>query len=190
MSGSGLRRHDPRHCRIAPRACRETLLPASHHCCPGDPEGAGNAGDHAKLTPSTAAATTKSTPRSSVRRRQPRPAHPLRKTPPRQISIDRRPATQPPRVPSWEAFGSRPSVRLDRFRPAGIRNPAPYETVGLPSENRRSAPISAVHNTGDRALGAVGACCVRCSPVKSWINSSCAAKLSTLTFVRCHRRSL
>ena len=117
MPGSGPRCHDARHRLIAPLARRGTLLPPLHRHCPGNAEGAGNAGDHAKLSPSTAAATTKSRPRPSVRRRQPRPAHPRPKPPPHQIPID--PAHQPPRVPSWGAFGRRPQNRwIAHDRPA------------------------------------------------------------------------
>src|SRR5271169_4959202 len=82
MPGSGPRCHDPRHRLIAPLARRGTLLPPLHRHCPGNAEGAGNAGDHAKLSPSTAAATTKSRPRASVRRRQPRPTPPPPPPPP------------------------------------------------------------------------------------------------------------
>jgi hypothetical protein len=129
MPGSGPRRHDTRQRLIAPTACRKTSLPASHHYCPGASKAARDAGDDAKIAPSTASAATNFLPRSAIRRRLPRPAHPLPKPPPHQISIDARLLTQPPRVPSWEAFGSRPSVRLERSRSAGIRNPAPIPTL-------------------------------------------------------------
>ncbi len=119
MPGSGPRRHDAPQRLIAPRARRGTLLPPLHRCCPGDAERAGNAGDHAKLTPSTAAATTKSPPPSSVLRRQPRPAQPRPKPPPNQIPINGKPPIRPPRVPSWGAFGRRPQHRwLGHDRPA------------------------------------------------------------------------
>ena len=72
---------------------------------------------------STAAATTNSRLGSSIRRHGLWPAHLLPKPPPRQIPIDRGLSTQSPRVPSWEAFGRRPSSRADRSRLAGIRNP-------------------------------------------------------------------
>jgi hypothetical protein len=108
MPGSGPRRHDTRDHLIAPRACRETSIPASHHYCPGASKAARDTGDDAKIAPSTAAAATNFLPQSAIRRRIPRPAQPRPKTLPRQISIDARLLTQPPRVPSWEAFGSRP----------------------------------------------------------------------------------
>ena len=41
------------------------------------------------------------------------------------VAIVRQPVTRPPRLPSWEAFGRRPSARADRSPPAGIRNPSP-----------------------------------------------------------------
>jgi hypothetical protein len=143
IPGSGPRCHDARHRLIAPRGCRETSLPASHHCCPSASQGVCDALDHAKITQSTADAATNSRPRSSIRRRQPRPAHLRRKPTPRQIPIDGRPPNQPPRVPSWEAFGSRPSVRLDRSRPAGIRNPSPTETARVSSANGRRGACAA-----------------------------------------------
>src|SRR5712692_9019232 len=119
MPGSGPRRHDARQRLSAPLARRGTLPPPLHRCCPGDAERAGNAGDHAKLTPSTAAATTKSRPPSSVLRRQPRPAQPRPKPPPNQIPIDGNPPNPPPRVPSWGAFGRRPQHRwIGHDRPA------------------------------------------------------------------------
>ena len=119
MPGSGPRCHDARHCLIAPLARRGTLLPPLHRYCPGDPEAAGNVGHHAKLTLSAIPATTKLLPPSSVRRPQPRPAHPRPKPPPNQIPIDGKPPTQPPRVPSWGAFGRRPQHRwIGHDRPA------------------------------------------------------------------------
>jgi hypothetical protein len=96
IPGSGPRRHDTRHHLIAPRACRETSLPASQHYCPGASQGACDALDHAKIAPSTADAATNFLPRSPIRHRLPRPAQPLRKTPPRQIPIVGRPPTRPP----------------------------------------------------------------------------------------------
>jgi hypothetical protein len=65
---------------------------------------------------------------SSIRRHRLWPAYPLPKPPPRQIPIDRKLSTQPPRVPSWEAFGRRSSSRADRSRLAGIRNPSAKRT--------------------------------------------------------------
>jgi hypothetical protein len=56
----------------------------------------------------------------------------------------RRTASQPPRVPSWEAFGRRPSARADRSRRAGIRNPSPQRTSSFryrqPDFNTRGEP--------------------------------------------------
>ena len=40
----------------------------------------------------------------------------------------RQAARWPPRVPSWGAFGRRPSASADSSRPAGIRNPSPKRT--------------------------------------------------------------
>ena len=144
MPGSGPRRHDARQRLIAPRARCGTLLPPLHRCCPGDAERAGNAGDHAKLTPSTAAATTKSRRPSSVHRRQPRPAQPRPRPLPNQIPIDGKPPTKPPRVPSWGAFGRRPQHRrIGHDRPASetLHRPGGSHRLPLTSGLR---PIPAV----------------------------------------------
>jgi hypothetical protein len=71
-------------------------------------------------------------------------SHPLRKPPPRQMPIDSKPPTQPPRVPSREAFGRRPSERVDRSRRAGIRNPCSIAArvlnkLFMPAARRRGA---------------------------------------------------
>jgi hypothetical protein len=65
---------------IAPTACRETSLPASHHYCPGIARAACDAGDDAKIAPSTAAAATNFLPRSASVADYPaqRTAHPRR----------------------------------------------------------------------------------------------------------------
>ena len=85
--------------------------------------------DHAKATPSTATAATNSRPLSSLRRQRPRPAQSPPTPPSHQIPID---TTRPPRVPSWEAFGRRPSAPADRSPRAGIRNPSPLPTFAGP----------------------------------------------------------
>jgi hypothetical protein len=81
--------------------------------------------DQAKIVPSIAVATTILALRSSIRRQLRRPAHPLPKPPPRQIPIDGNRPHDPPRVPSWEGFGRRPSAGADRSPRAAIRNPSP-----------------------------------------------------------------
>ena len=53
-----------------------SLLPRRLHDTP-------DAANQAKIAPSTAAAAPNSPPRSAIRCRLPRPAHPLRKPPPR-----------------------------------------------------------------------------------------------------------
>jgi hypothetical protein len=151
MSGSGLRRHDARHRLIAPSARRETPLPASHRCRPGACEGACDALGHAKNTPSTADAATTSRSRSSVQRLLPPPMQPPREPPPRKIPIDRRPLTQPPRVPSLKAFRRRPSTPVDRPRRAAIRNPAQQYLVCRLKGS--SAPIPAIRRTAIQPPG-------------------------------------
>jgi integrase len=100
-------------------------LPASRRCCPAASNRTPYAVDQAKIALSTAAGAPDSPPQSSIRRRLPRPAHPQRKPPHRQIPIDGKAVARPPRVPSWEAFGRRPSARADRSRRAGVQNPSP-----------------------------------------------------------------
>jgi hypothetical protein len=101
-----------------------------HRCCPAVSEATFYTFDQAKIAPSTAAATTILALRSSIRCQLRRPAHPLSKPPPRQIPIDGKRPHGPPRVPSWGAFGRRPSVRADRSPRAGIRNPSPTLPFG------------------------------------------------------------
>ena len=127
IPGSGPRRHDTRHHLIAPRACRETSLPASQHYCPGASQGACDALDHAKIAPSTADAATNFLPRSPIRHRLPRPAQPLRKTPPRQIPIVGRPPTRPPAGSFLGGFRT-PAAAPGRSVTTG-RHPKPYTTA-------------------------------------------------------------
>src|SRR5277367_6971710 len=67
---------------------------------------------------------------------------PPREPPPRQIPIDRRPLTQPPRVPSLKAFRRRPSTPVDRPRRAAIRNPAHDRPAKTATTNGRSGSKS------------------------------------------------
>ena len=151
---SGPRCHDTDHHLIAAPACRRTLLPPLHRCRLDASEGTCDAVGHAKIITSTAAATTNSRLGSSIRRHRLWPAYPLPKPPPRQIPIDRRLSTQPPRVPSWEAFGRRPSERVDRSRRAGIRNPSPpraircWSGIGCSRLCHRSGPAIIANSTG------------------------------------------
>ena len=129
IPGSGPRRHDTRHHLIAPRACRETSLPASQHYCPRASQGACDDLDHAKIAPSTADAATNFLPRSPIRHRLPRPAQPLRKTPPRQIPIVGRPPTRPPAGSFLGGF------RTPAAAPGGSvttgRHPKPYTYLAV-----------------------------------------------------------
>jgi hypothetical protein len=155
MPGSGPRRHDARHRLIAPRACRKTSLPASHHCHPRGSERSRCAIDLAKIARSTADTTTKFLPRWAIRRRLPRPAQPLRDTLPHQIPIDGRLITRPPRVPSWGAFGRRPQHRwIGHDRPASetlhlLTRP---DRVGGMTEMGPTAPAIFTHRHSARHL--------------------------------------
>ena len=128
--------HDAHHRLIAPSACRRTPLPALHRCRPAASNRMPYAVDQAEIALSTAAVAPNSPLRSSIRRRLRRPAHPQRRPPHRQIPIVRQPVTRPPRVPSWEAFGRRPSARADRSPRAGIRNPSPKLSFAVLDLNR------------------------------------------------------
>ena len=125
--GSGPQCHDAHHRLFTTAAHRETSPPALHRCRPAVSEATSYTFDQAKIARSTAAATTILALRSSIRRQLRWPAHPQPKPPPRQIPIDGKSPHGPPRVPSWGAFGRRPSVRADRSPWAGIRNPSPSE---------------------------------------------------------------
>jgi len=81
----------------------------------------------AELTPSKTAPATLSRLRSSIHHLLRRSAHHSPTPPRRQIAIDGHCPRRPPRVPSLEAFGRRPSARVDRSRRAGIRNPSQEE---------------------------------------------------------------
>ena len=79
--------HDAHHRLIAPSACRRTPLPALHRCRPAASNRMPYAVDQAEIALSTAAVAPNSPPRSSIRRRLRRPAHPQRRPPHRQIPI-------------------------------------------------------------------------------------------------------
>src|SRR5260370_26408910 len=86
----------------------------------------------AESTPTPADAATKSRPQSPGQRPSPRLAPPSRKALPQQIPIDGRLLIQPPRVPSWGAFGRRPSVPADRLRMG--RHPKPFTLAVIRNE--------------------------------------------------------
>ena len=133
-------------------------FPASQHYCPGASQDARDAGDHAKI------ARQQPTPRQTLYRdRRSVADYPVQRSPdprrcPGKSPIDARLLTQPPRVPSWEAFGSRPSVRLERSRSAGIRNPAPRET-----DARRSGTTQMGHEERFQRRRLSGRCGFRSS---------------------------
>jgi len=144
MPGVGPQRHDARPHLIAPRACRKTSLPASHHCCPGGSQPSRRAIDLAKIVPSTADAATNFLPRWATPRRLPRPSQPRRKTLPHQIPIDGRLLTQPPRVPSLKAFRRRPS----QHRWIGRDGPA-SETLHMKTSSDRESRAAAFVRSRD-----------------------------------------
>src|SRR5271167_4449858 len=77
---------------------------------------------------------------------------PPREPPPRQIPIDRRPLTQPSRVPSLKAFRRRPSTPVDRPRRAAIRNPAQLRKYLVRRVMGSSAPKAGFPRHRDHGL--------------------------------------
>ena len=124
--GSGPRRHDGCGYFIASVTHRRTLpVPqprramASERWC--------YAARPAQLTPSKTAPATLRRLQPSIHHLLRRSAHHSPAPPRRQIAIDGHRPRRPPRVPSPEAFGRRPSARADRSRRAGIPNPSQEE---------------------------------------------------------------
>jgi len=54
----------------------------------------------------------------------------------------RQAVARPPRVPSWEAFGRRPSARADKSPRAGIRNPSPKPTFCAEGGHSRDTAVT------------------------------------------------
>jgi hypothetical protein len=84
--------------------------------------------------------TSSKTAPATLRRLQPSIHHLLRRSahhspvpPRRQSAIDGHRPRRPPQVPSLEAFGRRPSARVDRSRRAGIRNPSQLRRTAIAS---------------------------------------------------------
>ena len=126
-------------------ACRETLLPSLHRCLPAAAKIAYYAIDHAKIASSTAAAATNSRPRSPIRHRLPRPAQPLRKTPPRQIlivgqgSLNPAPCGFPPRFS--DAGPLTPGPPLTRTGSETLHRPGSSHRLPLTSGLRPIRPF-------------------------------------------------
>ena len=131
------------------------MLPALHRCRPTVSKGARRIVDQAKIALSAIAPATKSLLRSSRCHRPRQSTHLPPKPPHRQIPIVTNRQPGGPRVPSWEAFGRRPS---ERARPA-TTGPA-SETLhrlgrsGLPSG--RSASGHKERFAPSRLSGRVG----------------------------------
>jgi hypothetical protein len=127
---SGPRCHDARHRLVDLPLAGETSLPASHRF---------------RRRIAVAPPSPTARPLRSIRPKSPRRPPPPRQTRhcahrsaadyiPTQAAapsnpIRGRPPDQSPRVPSWGAFGRRPSVPLDRSRRAGIPNPSPKRSL-------------------------------------------------------------
>jgi hypothetical protein len=123
---SGPRRHDGCGYFIASVTHRRTL-PVPQPRCPIASERWCYAARPAELTSSKTARATLRRLQSSIHHLLRRSAHHSPAPPRRQIAIDGHRPRRPPRVPSLEAFGRRPSARVDRSRRASIRNPSHEE---------------------------------------------------------------
>ena len=154
--GSAPRCHDARHHFIVLHTCRGTSLPALHHCRPAASQATPYALNQAKIALSTAAAATVPSSQSSIRRQLRRPAHPLLKPSPGQIPLEGDRLHGGPRVPSWEAFGRRPSARADRSPRAGIRNPSPKRTISASVWGSRGQRITPVRTRSCCAIAPIG----------------------------------
>ena len=141
--GSGPRRHDGGGYFIASVTHRRTLPVPQPRCAMASERWCYGARP-AELTPSKTAPATLRRLKSSIHHLLRRSAHHSPAPPRRQIAIDGHRPRRPPRVPSLEAFGRRPSARVDRSPRAGIRNPSQL----LPCRGRgivgSSAPIAAI----------------------------------------------
>jgi hypothetical protein len=123
--GSGPRRHDGCGYFIASVTHRRTL-PVPQPRCAIASERWCYAACPAELTSSKTEPATPRLLQSSIHHLLSRSAHHSPAPPRRQIAIDGHRRCRPPRVPSLEAFGRRPSARMDRSRRAGIRNPSQW----------------------------------------------------------------
>jgi hypothetical protein len=129
--------HDRRH-RLSPHTARRQATPrALYRYRPTVSKGTRRIIDHAKIAPSTIAPAPKSLLPSSCCRRPRQSAHLPPEPPHPQIPIvvNRQPGG--PRVPSWEAFGRRPSEPA-RISATGL-HPKPY-TKPRHSPQDNSAP--------------------------------------------------
>ena len=123
--------HDRRH-RLSPHTARRRATPrALYRCRPTVSKGTRRIIDHAKIAPSTIAPAPKSLLPSSCCHRPRQSAHLPPEPPHPQIPIvvNRQPGG--PRVPSWEAFGRRPSEPA-RIAATG-RHPKPYTIAAVRS---------------------------------------------------------
>jgi hypothetical protein len=114
---------------------------------------------HAEIAPSEAALPSLRPPQWLSHRLLRRPAHHSRRHPGRQIAMDGHRLQRPPRVPSLEAFGRRPSVPVDTSRLG--RHPKPFtdpEAAWLPRQGLLTAqlrPVAARQVSGGSAPKAV-----------------------------------
>ncbi len=135
--GSGPRCHDARHRLFTTPAHSGTSLPALHRCLSAGSQPTSYIFDQTNIAPSTAAATTIPSSRSSISRQLCRPAHPPPKPPPAQIPIDVSRPPGSPRVPSWRACGRRPSERSQMATTGRYPKPFTLAAVHLRLADRR-----------------------------------------------------
>ena len=125
---SGLRRHDGCGYFIASVTHRRTLPVPQPHCAMASERWC-YAARPAELTSSKTEPATLRRLQSSIHHLLSRAPHHSPAPPHRQIAIDGHRPCRPPRVPSLEAFGRRPSARVDRSRRG--RHPKPFTRAAV-----------------------------------------------------------
>ena len=150
--GSGPRRHDGCGYFIASVTHRRTLPVPQPRCAMASERWCYGARP-AELTSSKTARATLRRSQSSIHHLVRRSAHHSPAPPRRQIAIDGHRPRRPPRVPSLEAFGRRPSARVDRSRRAGIRNPSQEEPFPARRLSDRCGWIAAIRSDALSWLG-------------------------------------
>jgi hypothetical protein len=149
---SGLRRHDGCGYFIASVTHRRTLPVPQPHCAMASERWC-YAARPAELTSSKTEPATLRRLQSSIHHLLSRAPHHSPAPPRRQIAIDGHRPCRPPRVPSLEAFGRRPSARVDRSRRG--RHPKPFTNWDPPY---RSASVSIRVHSGRLGVSSLGLC--------------------------------
>ena len=185
--GSGPRRHDGCGYFIA-SVTHRTTLPVPQPPCAIASERWCYAAHPAELTSSKTARATLRRLLSSIHHLLRRSAHHSPALPRRQIAIDGHRPRRPPRVPSLQTFGRRPSARMDRSRRAAIRNPSQSFAFVERPRSGRCAPKPAVGVTKKRRQGSTPCrhlhrIFVALNPLSLWSPVTVAKFLTNATFL-------